>query len=330
MPMRISTEDLNDARPELQVLKAITMGPFHLAGITEGDREIDIDPSEIQKAVTYPDEGDEATLVSLSMWKEEEERFKGERETLARSIQAHSEAGAPVKLARSTGEAQRSVLQPSSRGNRGVLGEMRMEYAPLRGGSRAQAMAATFKIVPAVLGVPAASPSRYQSEQSSEQAAASRQFFSLESMAWPGLYLTLDAATSSFMLRSPHSSPAEHAEAFIFSSQNLFLESKTSEEGNSESVFEANRPNSGIFRAPIEPHSLVPGTKEAPRISLVPPAAPRYPKGARLLTGKTKKYLLVPLGQLIDEHYTAYFEFASVAPSVRLEGPRQAEGAAVA
>ncbi len=52
MPMKITTEDLNDSRPEKQNLKAIIMGPFQMAGLTvNGDREIDIDPEDIEDAV---------------------------------------------------------------------------------------------------------------------------------------------------------------------------------------------------------------------------------------------------------------------------------------
>ncbi|KAG7674396.1 hypothetical protein Ndes2526B_g05121 [Nannochloris sp. 'desiccata'] len=53
MPMRITVENLNDSHPEKQNLKAIMMGPFQMAGLTDnGDREIDIDPEYIEKAVT--------------------------------------------------------------------------------------------------------------------------------------------------------------------------------------------------------------------------------------------------------------------------------------
>lgn len=53
MPMKITVEELNDSRPEKQNLKAIMMGPFQMAGLTENnDREIDIDPKYIENAVT--------------------------------------------------------------------------------------------------------------------------------------------------------------------------------------------------------------------------------------------------------------------------------------
>ena len=53
MPMKITTEDLNDSRPEKQNLKAVMMGPFQMAGLTEnGDREIDTDPEDVENAVT--------------------------------------------------------------------------------------------------------------------------------------------------------------------------------------------------------------------------------------------------------------------------------------
>ncbi|GAB4818253.1 hypothetical protein N2152v2_005299 [Parachlorella kessleri] len=52
-------------------------------------------------------------------------------------------------------------------------------------------------------------------------------------------------------------------------------------------------------------------------LRLGPPAAPKYPPGARLLKGNNRSYLLLPLGQIMDERYTAYFHF--VKPSAQLE-----------
>lgn len=57
MGMRIAIEDLNDRRPDVPALKAILMGPFHMAGITDqGERVIDIDASEIHQAVRFLNE----------------------------------------------------------------------------------------------------------------------------------------------------------------------------------------------------------------------------------------------------------------------------------
>lgn len=36
---------------------------------------------------------------------------------------------------------------------------------------------------------------------------------------------------------------------------------------------------------------------------------PLYPKGSRLVQGKSKKFVIAPIGQVIDENYTAFFEF---------------------
>lgn len=49
--------------------------------------------------------------------------------------------------------------------------------------------------------------------------------------------------------------------------------------------------------------------QRAVSFTLSSPAAPAYPLGSRILKGSDSKYLLVPIGQVIDEHYTTYFEF---------------------
>ena len=35
----------------------------------------------------------------------------------------------------------------------------------------------------------------------------------------------------------------------------------------------------------------------------------QYPNGSKMLTGQDEKYVLSPLGNIVDEQYTAYFEF---------------------
>ena len=39
-----------------------------------------------------------------------------------------------------------------------------------------------------------------------------------------------------------------------------------------------------------------------------------YPEGSRLLVGEDKQYVLSPLGNIVEEAYTAYFEFLPPAP----------------
>ena len=343
MPMRIRTEDLNDLRPELQALKAIVMGPFHMAGLSEGDREIDIDAQDIANALSTPEE---SNLVSLALWEDTPEenkqrKFSDDAETSDLEGPEIASGLTSSSLGRREGvpssRAQRSMLQPSLNiGNRVIKDRVQMKYAPLKLGSRANAMSATFRMVPAVF-LPfeeERSSNRCRClEQECDDNEASRQIlFSLESMVWPGMYLTLEYTTSSYVLRSLHSSsPAEHAEVFVFRAQIPFPgQSERSGRGNFDSNFATNVRNSSIFsdsKVEIEACGV---SRKVERIVLAPPAAERYPKGARFLTGKTKKYILVPIGQLIDEHYTAYFEFQAIAPSVQLEGPGKARaGAAV-
>ena len=60
----------------------------------------------------------------------------------------------------------------------------------------------------------------------------------------------------------------------------------------------------------VPPHTQEPsGGGELVALQLVPPAAAQYPRGARVVSGSTKQYLLVPIGQVVEEQYTAYFDF---------------------
>ncbi len=44
---------------------------------------------------------------------------------------------------------------------------------------------------------------------------------------------------------------------------------------------------------------------------LSPPARRAYPAGSHVLAAATRHYLLAPLGNLVDERYTAYFMLTS-------------------
>ena len=35
----------------------------------------------------------------------------------------------------------------------------------------------------------------------------------------------------------------------------------------------------------------------------------RYPDGSKMLTGKDEKYVLSPVGNIVEERYTIYFNF---------------------
>ncbi len=38
------------------------------------------------------------------------------------------------------------------------------------------------------------------------------------------------------------------------------------------------------------------------------PLTPRYPAGSHVVVGHNRQYLLVPLGNVVDERYTVYFD----------------------
>ena len=48
-------------------------------------------------------------------------------------------------------------------------------------------------------------------------------------------------------------------------------------------------------------------TDEAPCPPPPPAATDRYPPGSKVVKGANRRYLVVPLGNLVDERYTVYF-----------------------
>jgi len=257
--MAIRTEDLNDQRHAMRPLKAILLGPFHMAGLTEGNRTINLDPSDIASAVTLPSSG---PLLSLS-------------------DPANKELLLHVTSASSVG-CQR-----------------------LQGGSRAAALAATFTAV----RVPV--EEAYEGLHSGAEGEGGGERYVLESVLLPGRYLSLGRPKGSAGCDAAWALTPDRDAAASFERHAKFATSMSAggENLGARSLqVTLSAPSAGKER--LMPRAL----------TLLPGATATYPKGARVLTGKTQKYLIVPIGQLIDEHYTGYWEFVDVAPSVAMGG----------
>jgi len=67
----------------------------------------------------------------------------------------------------------------------------------------------------------------------------------------------------------------------------------------------------GAARGALRLLKLVPGSvgfAQASSWKLTTPLTPRYPPGSRVVVGRNRQYLLVPLGNIVDERYTVYFD----------------------
>ncbi|KAK9804537.1 hypothetical protein WJX73_005941 [Symbiochloris irregularis] len=69
LPMRIWAEPVQDTRPEFAGLQAIMMGPFLMAGLTHGGRDINADPADVAASVRdlRPQQQQSDSLVSLQL-----------------------------------------------------------------------------------------------------------------------------------------------------------------------------------------------------------------------------------------------------------------------
>ena len=343
--MRIATEDLNDARPDLQTFKAITIGPFHMAAISEGDRDVDISADDVQNSISIPDDDLHSSSSSLGI----PSRF--------------------VSIACGDGEILQPIFDNSGGSGRGendkLTGneEIAMQCASSHSvkSSRAKALAATFKMVLPLAGGGGDEGARNclfaatgtsgegrgrGGEVHEQQHSHHDQMFSLESMIWPGYYLTLSLSERNEEKEENESEVDDSAAATtvlpnVVLSRNcpltFAMSLQPSSSSSSSEVDDAERNN--LNNAAVEEESLqiIPvrdctstssttnnnSNRENVKLSFLfdfklavtAPAAEHYPKGARLLTGKNKSYILAPIGQIIDEHYTAYLEFAAVEPS---------------
>ncbi|KAK2076024.1 hypothetical protein QBZ16_001360 [Prototheca wickerhamii] len=247
-PMLATTVPLNDPRPENANLRAIKLGPFVMAGVTYGRRDVQADASDIARALEVPPAP--AALVSVSRWG-----------------------------AQNNGEEILAVTGGGLGSNAAFSGTVISALRANVRKSRATAMEATFAVRPlpsAECGSDLGSANGDIVPSDPVECAA------LESMAHPGMYLDATDPSAVGPFAAPHSlgrcAPGDQdsAQAWCLSP----------------------------VRRPI-----------AGRLVLSVPAAPGYPLGARILRGASGQYLLIPIGQVIDEQYTTYFDFQS-APAV--------------
>lgn len=66
---------------------------------------------------------------------------------------------------------------------------------------------------------------------------------------------------------------------------------------------------------PVEQHNQAPAVPSAFDVFdfewVVEGPKGQYPEGSRYLKGQDKNYIISPLGTIVDEKYTAYFDFQS-------------------
>lgn len=181
------------------------------------------------------------------------------------------------------------------------IGEIPSEIAsPSEGRNEKSPLEATFRIVPPLSNC----------EYDSELKSTSR-LISLENVMYPGTYLVV--ANRTFHHR--HLSPT------AIDRCSLELEAATFALLPSTGHVDGENIANAVSVSSSGPTIVVP---------LGPPAAKGYPKGARLLKGRKKSYVVAPIGQLMDEHYTAYLEFEHIPPSLVLADRAAVSGEGVA
>eukprot|EP00887_Chlorella_sp_A99_P003673 scaffold7.g3673.t1 len=317
LPMRIRAEQLADSRREMRALHAVMMGPLLMAGeirtaprcrplsarripggnaaslgLAQDTRRLDLDPSELEAALSLPStEG----LVSL----------------------------APAD--------DRGLLL--SLGRNGSVGLARAAAATA---SRAVALDSTFRVV------------RCDGPEAGSLAGGQQgRLVAFESMSMPGHLLTAAPSTGRLALLPAGGHDAgQQCGASAASPHQAF---RLRWQGPQGAAAWASGPGAALS-SPEQQHALTlasaagmpvcvgregqaagagPASQAGDRLLLVNPVAPAYPKGARLLSGRNRQYLIVPIGQIMDEHYTAYFEMVAPPPAERLQPAAGGPGAGI-
>ena len=279
--MLATTVPLNDPRPENANLRAIKLGPFVMAGA----------PVKVAGAMhvsrSLHDDSFHSSsslccriITGVTYGRRD---VQADASDIARALEVPPAPAALVSVSRwgaqNNGEEILAVTGGGLGSNAAFSGTVISALRANVRKSRATAMEATFAVRPlpsAECGSDLGSANGDIVPSDPVECAA------LESMAHPGMFLDATDPSAVGPFAAPHSlgrcAPGDQdsAQAWCLS--------------------RARRPTAG-------------------RLVLSVPAAPGYPLGARILRGASGQYLLIPIGQVIDEQYTTYFDFQS-APAV--------------
>ncbi|KAL4434022.1 hypothetical protein ABPG75_000463 [Micractinium tetrahymenae] len=338
MPMRVVTEELTDSRPEFRSRRAVMMGPLLMAGLTHDTNELDADPSRIEDAISLPNA---TALLSLAL-----PAAAAPAHPATASSEGSSQGQPPLLLRHCAGGEL--ALGPSCPGGGGVspLDATFRLAAPLAGceagGSAVDVEGCSAGPDRQLLMQPAQGSgskgdgvlrpaSGAAGGYDGPPPSAGPQLVSFEATSAPGHFLTADSGTGRLVLRQARTQPAA-AQTFRLhpvpaagadgsapggtSNGQPAYELEPLSQPGTRIQLTANSPEGSdgpavAFAAETGAGSR-PGSAAA-AFQLAPPAAPAYPRGARVLNGHNRDYLLVPLGQIMDESYTAYFKFAAEA-----------------
>jgi hypothetical protein len=345
MPMKVRVEELNDARQEARSLKALVMGPFQMAGLTDGPRGIDVDPGHVSDAISLPDT---SHLVSLAVGKQKSHDF-GQPHELSNVLLRTGKNEKNVEMV--TKEALKS--RGDDMAATWHVSLQRLACDSLPGTDTWNDDGALHRSTPlnkifdnnrfTAAQLHNALCARGGAEVASHKAIEEDAVYtiSFENMLRPGAYLCWigtsgelasdDPATLGVGICNDEQDHGHDKDDVAAVSRVFVVKSVSGSGGVSvlrslelggsylQEIFERFKAGIEVEMTPLESlmHSgggevASPGLK----LALVAAAASKgYPPGSRIFAGKREKYVIAPIGQLIDERYTAYFEFTSVAPS---------------
>lgn len=340
MPMRVAAEPLNDRREELQQLRAIMLGPLTMAGalcccwglgqagrggrrasqpgvgrpaphtprhvtlpasappratasnptgLTNGTNDLVADPDHLEEALSLPTtEG----LVSLA------------------ALHEAPPAAPPPLVRHCDGRLQ---LGGSCRGGAGSPLDATFRLTAPLAGCGGGAECSPERCSPArarqlLMSAPGGD-AHLGGEGEGEGKGRLPQLLSFESASQPGFYLTADPASGSLVLQQALRGGAAAAQTFLLHPQPgsghlAFVLEPLGQPGTRVGV------DGDTSLLSLQPAVRTPATAPAPAaFVLATPAAPAYPAGARVLHGRNRDYLLVPIGQVGRHRGTAAAEW---------------------
>ncbi|KXZ56391.1 hypothetical protein GPECTOR_1g347 [Gonium pectorale] len=313
MPMRWWLKPLPENRPQYHGLQAIMMGPFVMAGITHVERRLVLPPAGAEAAsaavgartapphdlhgrVYPPEEADELLTLtagwnsSLAVRHDSQLLYVSALEDGGDAMDATFRLGRGCHHGHGPGQASSS----SSSSHHGLLSLLHGSGEDESAGSETSShgsLSGAFSSLHSLM--------RLGQHDSGQQ-------LSLESMSYPNHYIAYDH--TDVLVLQPGSSRSADA-PFAPCSRALWMMRPGLDDASRVLCRKSCnwcKATASALRLRQRPANS-PAFAAASSFRLSPPARRAYPAGSYVLAGLNRHYLLAPLGNLVDERYTAYF-----------------------
>lgn len=351
LPMKMALRQVQDNRPAMQSLHAIMMGPFVMAGLTHDNRLLMVDQEHLEEATTEPDPDGLASIqagwdptvfirhdhyhVYLSRSQDSGDAIDGTFRIIQGCHGSHdhlvTEADITADVtpsmmaadsAEGTKEAVASKLEDATDHDK-LANNFEAVKTKMRLGMHDDVSISmeSMNMPGFFLGVDMAGTMVLEQDDGSPDFCDSHTFFLRPGLDGAPETMSLEASFNpGYFITGYKTEPAECEDFDGQACQEMARRGMCVRDPGSALVncrVSCGTCSLTTTALQLQPRQVDnPSWAAASSFRMTDPLAPRYPPGSKVISGTNRKYVVSPLGNLVDERYTVYFEVAKAGEAV--------------